>query len=69
MHRRRTRQMTDKRPSAAQSEHDLDLLVTVYRSDARIYQSPHFIRQRLEENVAEISDEIGVEVMSTAELV
>ncbi|OZC11535.1 hypothetical protein X798_01393 [Onchocerca flexuosa] len=46
------------------SEQDLDILFTVSRSDSRGYHRPNFIRQRLEDNVAQLSDDIGTEIVS-----
>uniref|UniRef100_A0AAF5PQC7 Cadherin domain-containing protein n=2 Tax=Wuchereria bancrofti TaxID=6293 RepID=A0AAF5PQC7_WUCBA len=46
------------------SEQDLDILFTVSRADSRGYHRPNFIRQRLEDNVAQLSDDIGREIIS-----
>ncbi|KAL4002923.1 Cadherin domain family protein [Acanthocheilonema viteae] len=46
------------------SQQNLDILFTVSRADSRGYHRPNFIRQRLEENVAQLSDDIGREIIS-----
>ncbi|CAG9538889.1 unnamed protein product [Cercopithifilaria johnstoni] len=46
------------------SEQNLDILFTVSRDNSRGYHRPNFIRQRLENNVAQLSDDIGKEVIS-----
>ncbi|MCP9259219.1 BMA-PRK-1 [Dirofilaria immitis] len=45
-------------------DQDLDILFTVSRADSRGYHRPNFIRQRLEDNVAELSENIGAEIIS-----
>lgn len=45
------------------SEENLDILFTVSRADSRGYHRPNFIRQKLEDNVAQLSSDIGIEVL------
>ncbi|VDK86986.1 unnamed protein product, partial [Litomosoides sigmodontis] len=46
------------------SEGNLDILFTVSRTDSRGYHRPNFIRQKLEDNVAQLSSDIGIEIIS-----
>uniref|UniRef100_A0A915PC44 Uncharacterized protein n=1 Tax=Setaria digitata TaxID=48799 RepID=A0A915PC44_9BILA len=45
-------------------EQDLDILFIVSRTDSRGYHRPNFIRQRLEDSVAQLSDDIGAKIIS-----
>jgi hypothetical protein len=57
-HRVRLRRLTIPR----NEQNDLDLLFTVSRGESRGYHRPNFVRQRLEQHIAEISNELGLEV-------
>uniref|UniRef100_A0A183U7E3 EGF-like domain-containing protein n=1 Tax=Toxocara canis TaxID=6265 RepID=A0A183U7E3_TOXCA len=43
---------------------DLDILFTVSRGDSRGYYRPNFIRQRLEQNIVELADDTGLQIIS-----
>ncbi|EJD75084.1 cadherin domain-containing protein [Loa loa] len=59
-HHRHVRQLSNRTASVQ----DLDILFTVSRADSRGYHRPDFIRQRLENNVAQLSGSIGREIIS-----
>ncbi|VDN03543.1 unnamed protein product [Thelazia callipaeda] len=46
------------------SDQDLEILFTISRPDSRGYHRPNFIKQRLENNIAELSYDTGIEIIS-----
>uniref|UniRef100_A0A915BTY2 Cadherin domain-containing protein n=3 Tax=Parascaris TaxID=6254 RepID=A0A915BTY2_PARUN len=65
-HRFRYRRRQSHAPSDIQpvESNDLDILFTVSRGDSRGYYRPNFIRQRLEQNIVELSDDMGLQIVS-----